>query len=171
MMNKNNNRLKCLFSALICIFLLLIGSLLSSCSPKREFIKQNHYVKDSISYTVNYKQKDTIIFTKGDTIRTRLPIHYLTENPTVIETEKGSLRLSRKRDTIFAQCEISDLKHEITLLSKEVKELRTNTEIQTKEIPVRYTPKYIKILSGIGASFLAFLLIFILYKTSKFTRL
>lgn len=170
-MPNNNDKLKYWFSALVCVFLLLIGSLLTSCGSKKNFIKENHYIKDSVSYVVNYKQKDTIIFTKGDTIRTKVPIHYLTEIPTVIETEKGSLRLSRQRDTIFAQCEISDLKHEITLLSKEVKELRTKTEIEIKEIPVKYIPKYVKVLSFIGASFLGFLIIFILYKTSKFTRL
>src|SRR5690606_15114950 len=92
--NNNNYRLKFWFSAFVCSLLLLLGSLMSSCKPRQITTHTKEIQKDSVVYTVNYKKKDTLILVKGDTLRTQIPVHYLSEIPVITRSNRGNLSLS-----------------------------------------------------------------------------
>lgn len=131
------------------------------CSPKIVTKTNREVLKDSVSYTVNYIKKDTLIQIKGDTIVTSVPIYKLSEIPTVTKTDRGNLIISKVNDTIYAKCEINDLKHKLTLLEKEIKSFKSLLSINKTdtEVEVRYIPPFVKILAITGLLFIILLLL------------
>lgn len=154
-MTSNQNKdikYKAIIMIVIMLCLLMMG--LSGCKPKALSNTKETITKDSVFTSVNYIKRDTTIVVPGDTLSLRVPIYSLSEIPTTIKTFNGTtLSLQKLNDEILAQCNREDLKKIITLLERENTHYRSRLDeiSETQEVPIKFTPKWVKVLAWIGA--------------------
>lgn len=151
---------------LVVVVLFLLG--LWGCKTPSPTHTKSIIEKDSVYTKVNFIPRDTAVFIPGDVIELKVPIYDLKEVPITVSTSRGSLELSKINEEILAKCNIDDLQKIITLQDKLITEFQkqTKTEIEYREVPVKYIPKWIQILAGIGA----LAVLFLVYRIIKFFK-
>lgn len=154
--------------------LLLVGC----CPCKKLADSSRESVKDSTSVTTELKYKDTTLLTPKSLIDILhlVPVPdsgKINLKPIYRRSANANLTVGIKDNLLQAKCECDALEVKLSYYEKLVtiyKQRLENREA-VKVVEVERIPKWVKILAGIGAAALLFLLIFIVIKIYNFFKL
>lgn len=133
-------------------FLCFVFVGLTGCKSTRPVERTNTTVKDSTWVETTYHKRDTVIFVPGDTTRIRVPVTEITKVPIRQTNGRTTAIVKRVGDNIDVQCVTDALQEKLEWLETIVKKNSVKERIveTTVEVPVRYTPWHVKILSWVG---------------------
>lgn len=155
-------------------YILLIGFgalLLFGCKSQKPTLTKSRVVKDSVSVTTRIVPRDTIVPVPGDSLRFSVPLEAIGIEPIKAVSESGKVKasISRKDDQIIVDCKTEELELKLRLLDKEIEKLKTTkvVETETKYVPERFVPWWVKILAWAGGVSIALLALKLILKSFK----
>lgn len=159
---------KCAVIWIAALLLVLALSMIPvSCGTLKS--KESSTRKDTVSTSISYRKKDTIITVPGQTLKLSVPVLQLDKSPAVYKTDRGSLTVKKDGDNITAECDIAEYKAAVTLLEKTVSVYSRTVISQEKMIKEQKSLigelyDLLKLAGGLALLFLAAAVFFIIRK-------
>ncbi|MEH6405760.1 MAG: hypothetical protein V7767_00620 [Leeuwenhoekiella sp.] len=134
------------------IIVTLLVLLLSSCGGGKPTLTRSVTEKDSTWTKVSTIKRDTIITIPGDSIKIRIPILDITEEPVTRYGVRSSASVRKENEDLVIDCKCDEYKQQIELMEKLIEQHETYEKLLKETVlkPERYVPWYIKILAWIG---------------------
>ncbi len=151
----------------ILFFLIILFSVASCCSRKP--ISASKTIHDTIRVSEFVKVRDTVFVTKPTGTSIDIPVSKITEikNPIISKKDNSTLTVRREKDTVFIDCDCDSIKLKAQIRDKIINKDRIRSEVELREVPVKFIPWYIKILAWIGGIFIVVIIGVMIGKSSK----
>lgn len=147
-------RINANYNGLARIIAVVFLASLIGCKSNRPTVTKNRVVKDSVSVTTSIVPRDTIVVVPRDSVNVRVSLKELGIEPTVATSKSGDVKATIRRieDTIIVDCDVKELEMKLQLLDKEIEKLKSTkiVDTETKYVPERYVPWWVKILAWAG---------------------
>ena len=154
-------------------FLIPILFLYGCGGSKKPSVTSHQVIRDSITTTVRYIQKDTTLYVPADSLSLSVLLSQLKDRIPVEKTEgKRTITIQKIGDTIKADCHNDAYELEIKYQNQIIEIYKSHlAERQSTEVVLeKYIPKAVKVLMWFGIGFLILIIISIIFIIKSFLK-